>query len=64
MLITDFVWLPRATSSSLLLKNLIDVYANVLPTLGVNFVSYVYGIVVCLEGGRLTFIACYFLLMV
>jgi hypothetical protein len=36
MLIADFVWLPRATSSSLLLKNLIDVYANVLPTLGVE----------------------------
>ena len=29
---THFVWLPLATNSSLLLKNLIDVYANVLPT--------------------------------
>lgn len=27
-----FVWLPLATNSSLLFVNLIDVYANVLPT--------------------------------
>lgn len=29
---TYLVWLPRANTSPLLLLNLIDVYANVLPT--------------------------------
>lgn len=30
------VWLPRATSSSLLLMNLMDVYASILPTVANN----------------------------